>query len=148
MKNLLIITALMTLTPLMANATCYGGCNHIGPQGPQGEQGLPGLNGIDGLDGINGLNGIDGVDGLNGRDGRNGARGLNGREAMTGLSLVAAATSFKGRGIGVGVSGGDGQFEFSLAGGVMLRDNVKGILGITHDKWGRTRGTAGLGFSF
>lgn len=165
MKKLLIAIVLLMIAPVAANATCYVGCDYLellkgdkgdkgdrGPAGPRGPAGADGLS-IIGPQGPAGPRGPAGADGLSitgdrGPAGPRGLTGADGRAGMSGLSLTAAISSFQGSGIGAGVSGGGGQLEFSVGAGFELRPDARFVVGITHDKWSRTRGTAGVGFSF
>ena len=155
MKKLLITTALLltTLITTTANATCYGGCNWVGPQGPQGPQGEQGPAGANGVDGVDGVDGKDGLDGLDGTRGVSGIDGLDGRDSgFTGLSAAIAAGSIKDRGIAAAVSGGGGQFEYSLVGGYSLEEldleDVKAFAAITRNRYDQTRVSGGVAWNF
>lgn len=83
MRNLILLSLLVSMTGL-AYANCGNGNGNgngcSDSQGPQGEPGLNGTNGTNGTDGVNGTSGTDGKDGNNGVNGSNGRDGKDGRD--------------------------------------------------------------------
>ena len=123
-----------------------------GPQGIQGETGATGAAGADGADGADGATGAQGPQGIQGETGATGAAGADGADGNTplsGLSYIAAISSFDGRGIGVGVSSNsyDKTPEFSFVTGMHFDNNIGINAGITFSK-NKRHASAGIGWSF
>ena len=131
-----------------------------GIQGERGQQGVAGINGTNGTDGTDGQDGQDGQDGIDGQDGANGIDGQKGDKGekgekgtaavapMSGLSLIAATSSFSGDGLGLGMSTNNGNLEFSIAGGAQISKTGRVVIAVTFDENGRTEASAGIGWSF
>ena len=102
-----------------------------------------------GADGATGAQGPQGIQGETGATGAAGADGADGNTPLSGLSYIAAISSFDGRGIGVGVSSNsyDKTPEFSFVTGMHFDNNIGINAGITFSK-NKRHASAGIGWSF
>ena len=118
-------------------------CHTAGADGADGAKGPQGIQGETGATGTAGAAGADGADGTDGAD------GADGNTPLSGLSYIAAISSFDGRGIGVGISNNsyDKTIEFSFVTGMQFDYNIKINAGITFSK-NKRHSSAGIGWSF
>jgi len=159
-----VLFTIISLT-LLATTSYAGNCGNGGgngaaqcdAQGTNGLDGKDGANGLDGKDGTNGLdgkdgtNGLDGKDGTNGLDGKDGTNGLDGAPApktLSGLSLVAASSTFTGSGFGIGITDTTTGVEVSIAAGFEIDYNGRVVFGFTTDGDNTAQVSAGIGWSF
>lgn len=122
-----------------------------GAKGDKGDTGAQGIQGEKGDQGIQGIQGEKGEKGDRGKRGKRGKKGKDGKDAvapMSGLSLVAATSTFSGDGIGFGVATNNGSLEVSVAGGAQISDTGRVVIAITFDDTGRSEASAGIGWSF
>ena len=98
MKRLftLVLSCLLTCSPVLADGMSTGSAGAQGPQGVQGPQGPQGPQGAQGPQGEAGSNGSDGARGLQGVQGDKGDKGDNGDAGPRGLQGVQGEQGLQG----------------------------------------------------
>ena len=143
---------------------------NTGAKGDKGDTGAQGIQGVQGAQGAQGIQGEQGLQGEKGEDGASleelvetitevakeldltelkGEQGVKGKDAISGLALVAALSSIDGDGIGFGLTKEEGSdFTFSTAVKFEIDNRTNFNVGITITEDGRKAASVGVGFSF